>query len=407
MDLSFLKALIASTKPQLLGLKKQAKRLKDAAPALFGIEPPLSVCQEAVARMNGYRSWQEVAALLSRVGIDRDLPYWTIRDRNDTHQAALAILHELELETRYDRPVVFLGEHRDATLHAFNLLSEEMSFMKHPGLVLVETDAPTANDTALWSAAEQLGLTDILSRHRFLDLRLPTVDVSISVAGRHWWFALQGGLSHDQLKKTQSSPIPAMVEQAMKYFADQRGEDTSHESPISSDHLEYAGLYLKNPSSFGSNIRGTAGYSWHEVEREIEYSDNELRSTVADVLLATYKKSASRGISMEHETRYRPSVVLFNRDDVGSVVLAGAIHAMYHWRYVKTRDYRPVLFYSDRGSDWVPAFLLTGTRVIIVNGSRSLEEATGVNVLFKEMVIAEAGDGWLAARGKRAFLSEK
>jgi hypothetical protein len=77
---------------------------------------------------------------------------------------------------------------------------------------------------------------------------------------------------------------------------------------------------------------------------------------------------AGLGISIWHESEFRPTVVLFNRENHLSQIVAAVIHECFYGRYVMQHAIRPILYVSDIADKTLPYFLSFASNTAISNG---------------------------------------
>ena len=411
MDLSFVRAFIASSRDHLDGLKRQAKRLQTTSESIFGQTYQLSVCQEAIARANGYKGWGEVAKLLARVGRDRKLPFWHLTSRNDAHLSVLAALNTLEIETRDSRAVAFLGERVDAALPALCLWAEEISYRKVPGLILVETSSPTINDTLLWGAVTELELDGTFKGFRFVDTRQRQIDLAISATARWWFFSVLSSMEEREREAFRKSGVANVFEAAIRNYAREGGRPAEHDDLIGIEYVQKAARLIANPSRYVQvmldRLEGFEHDSFAiDTKKYLENVPRFLTESFAFLADDLEKRYARLGIVLDHEAKSRPTVVLFSRQDKVSHLLAAAIQGMYSCLSVQGRDCRPVLYYSESEPGWFPEILLQSPKRILVDGSTSSTGAQWDTYGTKDALLVQTGKGWASAAGRRCEYGE-
>jgi hypothetical protein len=402
MAFSLLRSFMAATRLNITQIKRQAKRLHKAAPEVFGAQYPLAACQEAMARAHGYQHWHEAQRVLSRVGADRSAPFWTIESRNDRHQDLLQALVDLEIEILRDGAVVFLGSSVECAAPALCLFLEEMSAARRPGLILLETDQPAMQDTALWPGIVALDREDLMTGFRSLDLRETRVPMAIGAPADAWKRALAAGLPLEEYEKWLSTGEAVVFERLIEAFAIKQGGGYRDDFyPV-----EQAFSVIRNPSGYSKNT-----FSWLDVEERtglgidmeccLENSPSPQSTRLLEIVAALEGRHHWTGRVMTHETKHRPTVALFSRDDPASLVLASIVHFMYHWRYFSDRlkndtEPCPVLYFADKPVT-EPSTLFYGSsaRTVIVPGTdgrnwpwRRLKSSRFVTVSGGEMTAA-------------------
>ncbi|NVZ72578.1 MULTISPECIES: hypothetical protein [Pseudomonas] len=407
MAISLIRSLTASVIRNVSALKRDAKRLQKHSQLVFGTEYPLKVCQHAVAVSRGFRSLADVENLAHRLGMDKEAPFWTILGRNDTHQDVLNALYRLNLEYTENGPVVFTGGQIHSVLPALVLFLEQMSLKKLPGLILVETEAPSIQDTFIFDGIKKLGVEEVLEGFRSLDLRDRNLPVSLSTEARWWAKAITDVLPKDLQTALQQSGWEAGLE--VSAYENAKSRNQVHNSK----DFEAIPFYSVKEAAFQLAL----GKSWplwisEDAARQtsaIGACPPELHKESKDIVLDLIKALDSRnfglGVSSEHESRWRPYVVLFSRNDPASEVLAGVVRSYFSWR--QSRDQRsPVLYVSDGATPYAPRFLCFGEHTAVVNGLDSIPVGDGPGEFFgykNALKVVGTPDG-LQYMGKRVPL---
>ena len=408
MALSIIRGLTATVFRNLAALKRDAKRLQKHSLHVFGTEYPLSTCQHAIAVSRGFRSLADVEKLGARIGLERDAPFFTIRSRNDTHQEVLEAIYRLELEVSSNGPVVILGQQSQAILPALVMLVEEMSYKKAPGVILVETSAQAVEDTVVYTAITQLGLDEMFEGFRSLDLRETALPMSLSTEAGCWISALTDALP-GQVSERLPSGWAYDVEQAAHDGAQSRhqifGTDGFPAIPFYSvkmaPHVVRSNLIRKRWEQNGHNAHA------EDVNHPFDKEEEKAVARVLELISQLEARKFDVGVSAEHESRRRPFVVLFSRNDPASVVLASVIHSFFYSRYasVAMRDQRPpILYVSDQPESYAPRYLTFGNHTIVVNGLSELPTGEGPGEFYgyKNALTARAAKDSLQYMGVRA-----
>lgn len=190
MSLSLIRGLTASVISNVSSLKRQSKRLHKYSNEVFGQSFTLEQCQEAIAKANGFYKWSDVTDLAGKFSSDKSSPFWTIKTRNDVHESVLAALVRVNMDINAEHPVVITGD-KESALIGTCLWLEAISLRKLPGLILVETDNLTVEDTEIGKAFMSLGKDEEFSRFRVIDARQKNLAVSISTTVRDWVWAVR------------------------------------------------------------------------------------------------------------------------------------------------------------------------------------------------------------------------
>lgn len=388
MAISLIRSLSASVIRNVAGLKRDAKRLQKNSVDVFGTQYPLVTCQRALAVSRGFRSLEEVEKLGSRLGMDRDAPFYTIRSRNDAHESVLNALYRLDLEYAEGKPIVFLGEQRHAILPALVLFLEHMSFRKRPGLLLIETEAASCQDTVVQDAIQRLGVEDILDGFRTLDLRDRNLPLALSTEARCWAGAItsivhpvaEERLGRNGWSKAFEAHSLADANGRRQIFGSSPFETIPFYSVA--EGARAASKEFATKASRQRAAGGNADDTKSEDGGAGEDTDGRTLGHLMDVINELSRREFSVGTSAEHESRWRPYVALFSRFDPASEVLAGVLHSYFYWRNVNARAERqPVLYVSQSGA-YAPRFLGFGDHTAVVNGLSEIPTGNGVGELY-------------------------
>ncbi|HHK4496034.1 TPA: hypothetical protein ACQT17_006263 [Pseudomonas aeruginosa] len=383
MALSLIRSLTASASRNISALKRDAKRLQKNSFLVFGTEYPLKVCQNAVAVSRGFRSLADVDKLEQHIGMNRNAPFWVIRGRNDTHQGVLEALYCLDLEYTENGPVVFTGNQKHSILPALVLFLEQMSFKKLPGLVLIETKETSIQTTHIFDAIEKLEVEETLNKFRFLDLRDRNLPVSLSTEARCWIESIVSLLPNDIQEEIRNKGWSTHLEISAYEHAKSRNQ------VFGSSNFPCV-PFLSIKSAIYQLISGAYPPLWMQPSSSGEISKVDIRrppleKSSEETLLSLIKKIENRqfhtGISCEHESRWRPYVVLFSRNDPASEVLAGVIHSYFSWK--QDRDHRsPTLYVSDGAVPYAPKLLGLGGHTVIANGITEIPDGDGLGEFY-------------------------
>ena len=376
MALTLIRSLTATILRNLASLKRDAKRLHKHSEEVFGQQYSLSVCQTAVAKARGYSGMAEVNKLASRIGLEKGAPFWSILHRTDYHEEILQAVYTLELEASDNAPLVFLGAQRDAMPVALTMFLEEMSWRKVPGLIIIETDAETVQDGMLQNAAKRLGLEDILRGFRTLDLREKNLPVSIATETRWWIDSILSVLPYETEREIQESGWGVAIENSVDAFAESRNWGKRPGGKFSPVPF-YEFTQGARPIAYGNYWPNRiSDQNLQFLELEIGKAPPTIAEPPKEAFMKVVRDLSERafglGRTVESESLIRPFVVLFSRQDPASEVLAAAIHSLFYWRFVSTRDIRPMLYLSDSTTPYAPRFLTFGTRTLVVNGLTAL-----------------------------------
>ena len=411
MDLPFLKALTAAVRDQATSLKKQANRLHKLSPDIFGQQFTLEQCQEGVARANGYRHWREIVRLAQKTGLDRSLPAWHILSRNNLHERVLSALVTCDVELCQERPTIVLGELPDSAPVATCLWAEQMSLRRVPGIALIDTSMPSLQDTPVWTAAQQLGFTEIFDSFRVIDARAPNIPMVIEATPREWCFAVNAVLTPTERGEFENNGARVLFERFMDASLRARRDGSgSDEILIDASTAYYVANLLTSPEYIGvpSHLDKPASDSLeHDIHKYGPRMNRDLARRVANLLGEVGQTIDSKGLILRHESMYRPVVVLFDQTRPTSVVIAALIHAMFYWRFVSVRAIRPILYVGAENTTAIPNFLDFGSETVIANGVRDGRDPTWDNVCLRHGFFVEASRTTITVSGKRCGFAEQ
>lgn len=403
---SLLRGLTASIGTNISALKRQAKRLHKAAPTIFDQPVTIDQCQDAIAYAIGFRGWSEVNEVGIKSGNDKNIPFWHIFSRNDAHTAILNALIETEINLNENGPVAILGKANDVASPAIGLWVESISVRNIPGLILVNTDKPTLQDTVLGSAISILELDEIFSQCRVIDARESTLPVSISATPDVWIRTLTGLLSKEDDNSFESSGARHLFEVAARHYGAISRWITDERKDIPFDIIEKAAKFLSNPKVHASHLLDflqdpdRTGLQL-DIAKYCENLPKRPIDSIRKMVDSVAERNTSLGRVLYDESLHRPTIVLFNQADIASTVIAGASHGMYYWRHVWERSIRPILYFNDTSSHSIPDFICFGTETVIANGSTSKTDQEWKPVTMGKAQFAEVKDGALSFSGRK------
>ena len=402
MAFSLIRSLTASVVRNVSALKRDAKRLQKNSRLVFGTEYSLKVCQHAVAVSRGFRSLADVENMSRRLGLEKNAPFWTILGRSDNHQAALSALYQLGLEYSENGPVVFTGRQQHSIVASLTLLFEEMSTRKLPGLILIETQAESVQETLVYDGIKALGFDEVFEGFRSLDLREKNIPVSLCTGSRCWTSAILNALDLETQSKLQRTDWAISLETSAFENAKSREQVTQ------SKNFDAIQFYSVKEAAY-QLAHGCERPSWIDDDANMASLPEKLDEDTVKVVLHLIGELAERnfslGASCEHESRWRPYVVLFSRNDPASEVLAGVVHSYYSWRQPRENP-TPILYVSDGASPYAPRFLSFGGNTAVVNGLDGIPDGTkpGEFYGYKNALKVVGSPAGLTYMGKRVSL---
>lgn len=409
MSISFIKGLTASILSNFSTIKRQVKRLHKESPRLLGRQLTTDECQEVIAAINGYRRWADLAEIGIRTGVDRSLPPYSIQSRNDIHESCLSTLVDFELELDESKPVVVLGQHKEAALPAYCLWAETISARRTPGLVLIETDKPTLQDTALWEAITALGLDEAATRFRVIDAREKTLPVAVTATARGWADAVDSTLTKQQQKEFDSSGGHHLLEKAIEAYARAAGWIVGGKEDVSARFLSKGIFYLSNHALIKEALlvglqQGDRDSLSQDTDEYAHRIPEVILGILEDIRNAVDESETGLGPVMWTETEHRPAVVLFDRTNRLSEIIAAAIHEQFYGRYVSQRAIRPILFFGDVQATTLPALLGFASNTVICTGDQLASTDKWAGVTMHRALFCTAAEGALTYSGRKARL---
>lgn len=398
MASSIFRNLAASILRNVSTLKRDAKRLQKKSENVFGVEYPLGVCQQALAVSRGFTSFADLQSASLRLGQDRNQPFWTLHGRTDSHQAVLEAIFQLEIDFIESGPIVFSGDLSSSAKPAAALFFERMSCMAKPGLILVETEALTLQDTALHTAIVDLGLNEILNGFRILDLREKSLPVSLSTSTACWGRAISNALNEIEAEILRDAGWQSRLESTAvvaRSGPPQRAKEQQTFDPISFFSLREAASRLKP-------LRTLLGWRY---ETQMEAVDTT-QSTLGRLMEELSRMKFSEGVNCWYESLARPYVVLFSRHNKASEVLAGVVQSYFCTR--PSRDEKPpILYFSDSLPPYVPNMITFGGHTAIANGVTSVpvEGEPGYVFAYSQAIKANCSNSFIQYMGSRATIA--
>ncbi|MBU3626025.1 hypothetical protein ICN48_07235 [Polynucleobacter sp. JS-Safj-400b-B2] len=397
MSMSFIRGLTASVLSNFSNIKRQVKRLQKDSLRVVGRQLSIEECQELIAAINGYKKWADISEIAIRTSADRSQPFYRILSRSDFHEKILSGLIDCELELNDSKPLVFLGSQCHAAIPAYCLWLETISAQRNPGLILIETDKQAIQETELWSAISSLGLEEVTNRFRVIDTREKVLQVSISATPRGWVRSIAAILNPAERERFETSGAFYLLEKLISAYAHIGRWDGQNRGDAPSSCLEQALFFLANHHVLTQSllVQMTDHESEH-LKRDLEQYLPTLTEEVFLLLKKLYDSLRASeiglGTVMWTETEYRPTIVLFNRANQLSEVIAGAIFECFYGRYVNLRATRPILYYSDIADKRLPNLLGFAGNSIICNGVN--EKASEV---WSEVLMGNALFGYVDA----------
>ncbi|HGN3115206.1 TPA: hypothetical protein ACKRQV_001290 [Pseudomonas aeruginosa] len=409
MSMSFIKGLTASILSNFSSIKRQVKRLQKESERLVGRKLAVEECQEIVAAINGYRRWADISEISVRTGVDRSAPPYTILSRSDAHEKVLSVLVDFDLELDESKPLVFLGDLKYSATPAYCMWAETISARRVPGLILVETEQETLQDTALWQAIESLGLQETASQFRVIDAREKVLQVAITATPRGWVGAFASTLQPSQREEFSKAGTWHLLERLVSAYAKTSGWGASGRDDVPSSALARGLFFLGHhkllKTALLSELKGDERVS---MQIDIEEYASQVPLSLLEVTQDLYDLMDSSTIGMGPliwaESEHRPTVVLFNRSSRLSEVIAGAVHECYYWRFANSRTIRPILYFSDCQEKRCPELLSFASNSVVCNGVSDKASGIWSGTEMKSAMFCTADVGHLIFSGQKGII---
>lgn len=401
---SFIRGLTASITRNTSSLKRQAKRLFKASPTVFGVQFTLEQCQEAIANANGFKCWNDVVNLSHKYGSDKSNPFWVIQSRNDDHEKVLSALVSVGADAIEHRPLAVLGELDKAALVATCLWFENISHQKTPGLILIETDHATVEDTEIGRAFTLLDRHDELSRFRVIDARQSVIPVDISALPRDWARAISDLLSSEDSNEFKNSGGHHLFASLIEAFS----INSNWTGNVGAWAVESAARWINNPEWLKTlllttnNKKNLPENLEDDIDRYADKLPEHIVQKVRNIVASVAERKAEVGVSIWQESQSTPTIVLFSRKDPASAVMASLVHSMFYWRYVSSRTTRTILYFNDSGVTSFPAILAFGEKTILVNGLVSTHGLPEENSILNRALISSVAGSQFSFSGRKA-----
>ena len=414
MPFSFVRAFAASRRFNISTIKKEAKRLQKASAEVFGQVYSLNICQEAIARAHGLRNWQDIINFEKRIGRDKSLPFWHIDSRNDFHERLLKSLLLAEVETNE----TFIGKREHAIAPALCLWSEEISYARVPGVILVDTKAQSVQDTMLWEQVKNLNLDDLFLQFRSIDTRVGCLPVSIRTQALDWTRSLGCALPEDICKHLEDTGIWHVMRESMKCDARTEGDDSELRT-VYFDAVEKAFRLVSATKPYVPVALGDVEGPYldslrHSVDKYLVHRPMEAIEVLGKLIRSLAEKQFNLRTVFWIESAQRPTIVVFDSDKPETVALASVIHSLYYSRYVGCHlrhagiITRPVLYFGDQSGKPLPQFLRDpfAARTILVAGYDMVQVDALSSYEKRTTTLVHTDEFSLVADGKRVSIKE-
>jgi hypothetical protein len=415
--MSILHGISAAILKNVSSVKKQASRLHKSSERIFGKAYTLAQCQEAVAVANGFRSWADVLNVSKRFSSSNEAPFWHLTERNDFQEKYLKVILQSRLSEVIDKNLFITGDDEKACELATSFWFERISFEKKPGLMVIDTNKQNLEDTAVGVSIQKMEIEDVMMRIRVIDTREKTLNVAISAKADYWHQAIIAQLpSSGTLETLQNSYQLEALEVILNVLERNSGLGT-----IGVYEVRQAAMYLNGTRGFINCYYDdkTEKEYQHEIDvllRALDERKNnkeiELTTLLLEGLMRTLDNvECGTGISIWHESKNIPTIVLFDGNDAASSILAGVVYAMYSYHHLKigTRlkeeNTRPIFLYGDNHSvRAISQHCVNG--LIFVNRNLSRHDAFWKRCCLPELLTAEVSDKFVSYSGRKISLTD-
>ncbi len=412
--MSILHGISAAILKNVSSVKKQASRLHKASNKVFGQQFSIEQCQEAVALSNGFKSWQEITRTSRLLSSKNDEPFWYLSTRNDFQEKMLETIIKVGLAGIPDKPLFIEGHDETAAKIGVSLWLERMSVMKTPGLLMIDTEAKTVDQTAIGETFRACDIDDEMSRFNFVDARERVLDYSVAISSRSWAKVVAKTAIHEAFIHKVSEELLSLFEVIIKSFIPaERIDQASYWC------VEQAASFLGSPKEmvrfrlqdladagdndslyWMSNIEAFAA-NRHEIDA--------IRKTIALLDSSTI----GTGKYLYKTSLYSPTVVLFSSNNPSSLIIAMAIYEMYTSRFhaneakrMNDAESTPVMVYSDFGSGAM-APLSFWENSILVNASMSKVSKLFEDYSMRTTLFALADNGAISYSGRKVIINQE
>jgi hypothetical protein len=340
---------------------------------------------------------------------------------NDFHKSVLAALSSLDVETREDGPLILLGTLTEAILPAMALWLKEISDRQVPGIVLIDTVAQSLQDTVVWQAIEEFGLTELTRQLRVLDLREAKLPVALSVRPHDWVEAIAHALPPDIVKEFEDSAGRHLMERLCHCYGVSREGLSSKNArgDVSFRCLDLAFSAALSRDVCASNVWKAFGEVdgfgiQSDMDAFVSRRSDRLLAALNSLISSLRERQFSQHYLMWGETQRRPMVVLFDSRRPETCVLAAVCHAMFYWRYVgfelrmQGLGVRPTLYVNELSNNTIPRFIeaTDGSHTQLILGCRLREDLKRLSYLLGRGLFLDIKDQAIIFSGNRASYAQ-
>ncbi|WP_395826444.1 hypothetical protein [Elstera sp.] len=359
--------------------------------------------------------------MLQLTGADRDTPIWAIDHRSPLHVAIDAALMQGEIPHDPHANTLLYGIADTALNVAMTAWVEEMNQRSLPGLLLIDTEARSLEESSVWGSVDALGLVELMNGFRCLDTRLNHLPGRIYANAVVWRQAINS-VTFDDANFRQSGTM-AVIEQAIRERAFLG--INSELAPVSSSGFLEACSLAADPGVLVENLldeierKAPDRHVFRDYARKYlglvsgrespdrcpKGSPLELPARLQRAIDGLRRRQFADRINLHKEGQYRPMIVLFSRNDPTSVLLAGALHGTFAAFSPNAEEAfrrglpRPIVYVNEQAADFSPYFLcFDGFTYIVETQASSYPSA--VKYLFKISTLVECETTGIRVNGR-------
>lgn len=249
-------------------------------------------------------------------------------------------------------------------------------------------------------------MDETAKQFRYIDAREKTLPVSISATPRGWVNAFTATLPSEQKTEFDRSGLTILLEQIIENQGRLAGWGRENRMDYPPEIFKKAIHHLAHPEWYSAALLAQSeGQEKARLEHDLKkYAPQS--SVVTRSLLDSFWESmnsweAGLGISIWHESEFRPTVVLFDRENQLSQVVAAVIHECFYGRYVMQRAIRPVLYISDLADKTLPGILEFASNTAIANGIEDKDSEVWNDITMSRALFCTSVESGLVFSGQR------
>jgi hypothetical protein len=350
-----------------------------------------------------------------RFSSSNEEPFWHLTERNDFQEKYLKAILQSRLSEVVDENLFITGDNETAAALGVSLWFERISFEKRLGLIVIDTSKPYLEDTSVGIAIQKMEIEDVMTRIRVIDTREKTLNVAISAEADYWYQAIIAQLPSIGVFNTLQNSYQLEAFNIILKMLQRHGGI----AVLTAREIHEAGVYLLNTRGFINAYYDAQEKEdqKHEVDALLAALDERIKNKeiqLATLLLVNAIKSVDSigfrtGVSIWHESKNIPTIVLFDGHDTACSILAGVIYSMYHYRSIRTdfskerENPKPFFFYGDNHSIRAisPYY---GSGAIFVDRNSDENSVFWKYYCSSELLIAETTNDSVAYAGRRILI---